>query len=175
MNETVVTVTGYVGTAPEERTVLDTVAASFRVASTPRRYNKLRNAWEDLETSWYTVNVWRSLASHCMRSLHVGEPVIVHGRLRASQFEAADGSKRTSMVIEAYSVGHDLNRGTSAFLKAQSAAGDSALAELNARLDDEEMPQMTSDGRFVDPPAVEAPAASGPDAGAEVATAEPAA
>ena len=155
MNDTVVTVQGYVGTRPQERTVLDTVATSFRVGSTPRRFSKDQNAWVDGETSWFTVNAWRALARHCVASLRVGEAVIVHGRLRSSTYEDGDGKRQTTMVIEALSVGHDLNRGTAAFLKAQAAgtpAEDPGLAAFNVKLSTEDAPRLTSDGRVVDEP-----------------------
>lgn len=165
MNETVVTVQGYVGTQPQERTVLDTVATSFRVGSTPRRFSKEQNAWVDGETSWFTVNAWRALARHCAGSLRVGEPVIVHGRMRASSYEDGAGNKQTTMVIEAISVGHDLKWGTSAYLKAQAPGTpteDPGLAAFNAQLATEDAPRLTSDGRVVDEPAGEGPAGQEP-------------
>lgn len=155
MNETVVTVQGYVGTEPQARTVRDTVATSFRVGSTPRRFSKEQNAWVDGETSWFTVNAWLALARHCAGSLRVGEPVIVHGRMRASSYEDGAGTRQTTMVIEAISVGHDLKWGTSAFLKAQAPGtpnDDPGLAALNAQLATEDAPRLTSDGRVVDEP-----------------------
>lgn len=160
MNETVVTVQGYVGTQPQERTVLDTVATSFRVGSTPRRFSKEQNAWVDGETSWFTVNAWRALARHCAGSLRVGEPVIVHGRMRSSSYEDGAGNKQTTMVIEAISVGHDLKWGTSAFLKAQpvgTPTEDPGLAAFNAKLATEDAPRLTSDGRMLDEPVREEP------------------
>ena len=45
-----------------------------------------------------------------------------------------DGHERQTLVVEAFSVGHDLSKGTSTFTKAvrASEADDSALRELNA-------------------------------------------
>src|SRR3954453_6368630 len=54
MNESYVTVQGWVGNEVDLRDVGDTQVASFRVGSTPR-YNK-GGAWVDGQTSWYTVN-----------------------------------------------------------------------------------------------------------------------
>lgn len=160
MNETIVTVQGYVGTVPESREVGDTEVTSFRVASTPRTFSQ-KDGWADRETNWYTVNAWRGLARHCMSSLHQGEPVIVHGRLRTQVWQDSSGANRTTMVIEATSVGHDLTRGTSAFLKDSRGAleptvEEQQLAEDNAALD-VAGPQMTSDGRFLTEPAQVAP------------------
>ena len=57
MNESYVTLQGWVGGDVDIRDVGDTQCASFRVGSTPRY---LRNgSWVDGQTSWFTVNCWR--------------------------------------------------------------------------------------------------------------------
>ncbi len=154
MNETLVTVQGYVGTEPEERAVGDTVVASFRIGSTPRRFNREQNSWVDQETNWYTVNAWRTLGKHVLASVRMREPVIVHGRLRTNVWKDDEGRTNTTLVIEALSVGHDLGRGTTVFLKATpSATGggvdDADLRALNAALG-AGGPQMTSDGEVLE-------------------------
>lgn len=152
MNETMVTVQGFVGTDPEEKIVGDTVVATFRVASTPRRFSKRDNAWVDGETSWWTVNAWRALGIHCLSSLHKSEAVLVHGKLTAQVWKDADGNPRQTMIIEAFSVGHDLSRGTSAFLRSTPAASerqDDELRELNVQLG-VGGPQMTSNGQLLE-------------------------
>jgi single-strand DNA-binding protein len=47
-------------------------------------------------------------------SVRKGDPVVVVGRLRTSVWEK-DGQSHERLVLEADMVGHDLNRGTSAF------------------------------------------------------------
>lgn len=116
MNETYITFSGWVGTAPELRELPGgQQVTSFRVASTPRR---LRDGqWEDGPTTWHQVKAWRRLAGHVAQSLHTGDPVLVHGRLVADVWKKPDGSLSTQLVVLASSVGHDLNHGTSAFAK----------------------------------------------------------
>lgn len=152
MNDTIVTVQGYIGTEPEKREVGESIVASFRVASTPRRFNREQNAWVDLDTNWFTVNAWRSLAANAMASLHKGDAVLVTGRLRASVWQDAEGKTHQNTVVEAISVGHDLTRGTSVFLKSGPQAtkvDDSELQALNSALAGEG-PQVTSDGRIIE-------------------------
>lgn len=156
MNETMVTVVGFVGTRPELRSVGETCVAGFRVGSTPRVFSSRDNTWSDRETNWYTVNAWRTLGEHCAESLRVGEPVVVHGRLRTQTWSDDAGNVRTTLSLDAVSVGHDLSRGSSAFIPdrrpaAQPTAEDRELAQQN----DEwsvPMPQVSSHGRFDQPP-----------------------
>jgi single-strand DNA-binding protein len=151
MNETEITFQGYVGNQVEERVVGPATVATFRVGSTPRRFNKKENSWADAETSWYTVNAWRALGQHCLASLSIGDPVVVRGRLQAQVWTDGEGHAHQTMVVDAISVGHDLSRGTTEFTKAVPGLGvdDAALRELNAQLG-VGGPQMTSDGQVLD-------------------------
>ncbi|MBD8868890.1 single-stranded DNA-binding protein [Nocardioides donggukensis] len=136
MNETYVTLTGWLGSDVTERIVGSASVATFRVASTPRRYNRRDNAWTDGETTWYTVNAWRTLGRNCLDSLRQGDPVTVHGKLTAQVWTDPAGVKVQSFVVEAVAVGHDLSRGVSEFTKrlggGTGEADDSALREANA-------------------------------------------
>ncbi len=67
------------------------------------------------------MSAWRALGEHCKRSLHVGDPVVVHGRLSQRSYDR-DGVEVTVLEIEALAVGHDLTRGVSSFIKAVGAA-----------------------------------------------------
>ena len=154
MNETLVTVQGYVGTAVTLKDVGESQVATFRLASTPRRFDKNVNGWVDQETNWFTVNAWRGLARHCADSLSNGDPVVVHGRLTCQSWTNAEGQKVTNMVLEATCAGHDLTRGTSTFEKALPGKGSdgsvsAALAELNSMIS-ETGGQVTSDGKVVE-------------------------
>jgi single-strand DNA-binding protein len=116
-NETTVTLQGNVGGDVQLRTVGDTVAASFRVACTPRRYSRRSGEWADAVTQWYTVNVWRALAEHCAASLHRGDPVVVHGRVDVRPYVNKAGVEVVDLAVDAVAVGHDLARGTSVFTR----------------------------------------------------------
>lgn len=120
MNETMVTLVGNVATAPVFREMPTGPVARFRLAVTPRRWDRTRQDWRDGRTSFFTVWSWRTLASNVSASVAVGEPVIVQGRLKVRD-EERGGQHWTSVDIEALSVGHDLARGTSAFRRALKA------------------------------------------------------
>jgi single-strand DNA-binding protein len=122
LNETTVTLQGWVGGDVRLRTAGDSVVASFRVACTPRRYSRRDEQWVDGTTQWFTVNAWRGLAEHCERSLGRGDPVVVHGRVNARSYVAKSGVEVTELEVEALFVGHDLNRGTTSFTKASRPA-----------------------------------------------------
>ncbi|MGZ4488733.1 MAG: single-stranded DNA-binding protein [Nocardioides sp.] len=121
MNETLITLQGWVGGNVTARDAGGVPVATFRVASTPRRFNRRTDQWGDGETQWHTVNVWRALAQHCERSLRRGDPVFVHGRLNATTWTNAAGVEVSGFEVDAYVVGHDLTRGCTAFSKAAPA------------------------------------------------------
>ncbi|QXE36781.1 single-stranded DNA-binding protein [Streptomyces sp. GMY02] len=121
MNDTVVTVVGNVATGVEFRESASGGVARFRFAVTARRWDRLKNAWADGPTSFYTVWAWRTLGANLAASVSVGEPLVVHGRLRVREDER-EGQRRVSADIDALAVGHDLTRGTSAFRRVARAA-----------------------------------------------------
>lgn len=114
MNETVVTLVGNAATGVEFRETATGGMARFRFAVTVRRWDREKQFWADGHTSFYTVWAWRTLASNLAGSVAVGEPLVVHGRLKVRE-EERDGQRRTFVDIEALAVGHDLTRGTAAF------------------------------------------------------------
>ena len=63
---------------------------------------------------WLNVKAWRDLAHNIAASVHVGEPVVVVGRLRMHSY-TVDGERKQYQELEASTVGHDLGRGTSMF------------------------------------------------------------
>ncbi|AEE45518.1 single-stranded DNA-binding protein [Cellulomonas fimi] len=98
---------------------------SFRMASTRRWFDRREGAWRDGRTEWFTVKIWRSGALNVAQSLRKGEPVVVHGRLSTEEWQADDGA-RTSLVVEATAVGHDLTFGTTRFARTVTTAADGA-------------------------------------------------
>ncbi|MEU9980242.1 single-stranded DNA-binding protein [Streptomyces sp. NPDC050856] len=120
MNDTMVTVVGNVATGVEFRDTPAGGVARFRFAVTARRWDREKAAWADGHTSFYTVNAWRALGANLAASVAVGEPLLVHGRLKVRE-EERDGQRRTFVDIDAVSVGHDLARGTSAFRRVVKA------------------------------------------------------
>jgi single-strand DNA-binding protein len=119
MNESYVTLQGWVGGDVDVRDVGDTQCASFRVGSTPR-YNTA-GTWVDGQTSWFTVNCWRGLGRNVIDSVKRGDAVVVHGRVRVDVWERQDQPNSVTWVVDATFVGHDLNKGTTSFEKAARA------------------------------------------------------
>ncbi|MEU0299269.1 single-stranded DNA-binding protein [Streptomyces sp. NPDC006175] len=114
MNETLVTLVGNAATAVDFRDTATGPTARFRLAVTPRRWDREQQAWTDGRTSFYTVWARRTLAVNLSGSVSVGEPLVVHGRLKVRE-EEREGAWKTSVDIDAVAVGHDLTRGTAAF------------------------------------------------------------
>lgn len=112
---TIVSVVGTIGTIPKLiQSEAHSAFCTFRLASTPRRYDRESNSWVDGDTSWYTVNAFRSLAEHADASFSRGDRVIVSGRLRVRPWKTEDRSG-TAVEIEADALGHDLRWGTTRF------------------------------------------------------------
>lgn len=82
--------------------------ANFRVAQTPRQYDRETSQYVDGEPLFMTCNIWRQAAENVANSLSKGDRVIVHGRLRQRSFEDKEGSRRTVMEVEVDAVGPDL-------------------------------------------------------------------
>jgi single-strand DNA-binding protein len=89
--------------------------ARFRLATTPRV--RRANGWADGETTWISVRCAGRLARNVRDSISKGDPVLVVGRVRTRRWVATSGENREELVVEAYSVGHDLVRGVSMFRK----------------------------------------------------------
>jgi len=117
-----ITLTGIIATDPR---VVTTEAgldiASFRLASTHRRFDRAANEWVDGDTNWYTVTAFRALGANAGQSLHKGERVVVLGRLRVRAWEAGDRSG-TTVEVDADAIGHDLRWGRSAFTRSTATA-----------------------------------------------------
>ncbi|MFG3258075.1 single-stranded DNA-binding protein [Streptomyces sp. NPDC048172] len=121
MNESHVTVVGNVATPVDYRVAASGVpVARFRLASTVRRFDQQSRSWADAFTSFFTVWAWRTLATNIASSVSRGEPVIVQGQLRVQENER-DGKRYVSADLTASSVGHDLSRGTTAFVRVSQA------------------------------------------------------
>lgn len=133
MDVSTVTVLGNVAAEPRisvgEEQQVDRV--NFRVVATQRRLDRETNTW--VEAGEYGVNVvcWRALARGVAGSLHLGDPVLVVGRIAERHYEAG-GEKRYTTDVTASFVGHDLSKGRSTFKRfprngsATQGAGDSS-------------------------------------------------
>jgi len=139
-SENQVTIVGNLTDDPELRyTPNGAAVVKFRVAVN-RRYKDEAGNWKDGETSYFTVNGWRTLAENCAETLTRGSRVLVIGRLQMRSWETQEGDKRTVVEIEADEIGPSL-RWATAKVERQSRSGDwSAPATVGAPMGDEETP-----------------------------------
>ena len=100
MNETYVTLRGWLGGEVRHRLAGETPVAEFRLGVTPRYFDKQRSDWVDADTQWFTVKAWRQLADHCRDSLRRADPVLVHGRLSQRSY-VKDGVERVVVEVTA--------------------------------------------------------------------------
>ncbi|MER7697014.1 single-stranded DNA-binding protein [Streptomyces sp. NPDC096095] len=122
--ETVITIVGNLVDDPELKfTPAGHPVAKFRIASTPRTFDRQTNEWKDAESLFLTVTAWRSLAENAAGSLQRGMRVIVQGALKQRSYEDRDGVKRTVYEVEAEEVGPSLKSATAAVTKTKGNQG----------------------------------------------------
>ena len=117
MNDTHITLHGWVGGEVRTRDVKGISVSTLRVGVTPRV--RRNGEWGDGETTWYTVTAWRALSERVRDSVNVGDAVIVHGRLSTRTWTDDKGLLQTTLEVEAVYMGHDMSRGVTTFRKAQ--------------------------------------------------------
>lgn len=133
--DTPITLVGNVVADPELKyTPAGAAVANFRVASTPRAYNRDTNQWEDQEGLFLTCNAWRDMAENVMETLHKGMRVIVTGTLRQRSYETRDGQRRTVYEVEVDDVGPSLKWAAAQVIRNRSgnaAHGSGARSRSN--------------------------------------------
>lgn len=111
--ETVITVVGNLVADPELRfTPSGAAVANFRLASTPRTFDRQANQWVDGEALFLSCNVWRQAAENVAETLSKGMRVIVQGRLKQRSYETREGEKRTVFELEVDEIGPSLRYAT---------------------------------------------------------------
>lgn len=116
--ETTLTIVGNVVADPELRfTPSGAAVANFRIASTPRHFDKQSNEWKDGDPLFLGVSAWRQLGENVAESIQKGARVIVVGRLQQRQYEDREGNKRSSYEITAEEVAPSLRNATAAVTK----------------------------------------------------------
>ena len=122
--ETSITVVGNLVADPELRfTPAGAAVANFRIASTPRRFNRQTSQWEDGEAMYLTCNVWRQAAENVAESLSKGMRVIVQGRLRQRSYESREGERRSIFEVEVDEVGPSLSFATAQVTRVSRGGG----------------------------------------------------
>ncbi|WP_030905352.1 single-stranded DNA-binding protein [Streptomyces sp. NRRL F-5126] len=122
--ETVITVVGNLVDDPELRfTPSGAAVAKFRVASTPRMFDRQTNEWKDGESLFLTCSVWRQAAENVAESLQRGMRVVVQGRLKQRSYEDREGVKRTVYELDVDEVGPSLKNATAKVTKTTGRGG----------------------------------------------------
>jgi single-strand DNA-binding protein len=122
--ETVITVVGNLVDDPELRfTPSGAAVANFRIASTPRTFDRQTNEWKDGEALFLSCSVWRQAAENVAESLQRGMRVVVQGRLKSRSYEDREGNKRTVIELDVDEVGPSLKYATAKVTKTSRSGG----------------------------------------------------
>jgi single-strand DNA-binding protein len=122
--ETVITIIGNLVDDPELRfTPSGAAVANFRIASTPRTYDRQSGEWKDGETLFMSCAVWRQAAENVAESLQKGMRVVVQGRLKQRSFETREGERRTVVELDVDEVGPSLRNATAKVTKTTRSGG----------------------------------------------------
>lgn len=115
-----VTFTGWVATAPTfhrpDPTKPEKALSTFRVMHTPFSRDN-QGKWQKGESLAVRVKVWGWGAHYVSRSIRVGDPIIVCGRLIRSKWQDKEQVTHYGLELTASSLGHDLTMGESNFVR----------------------------------------------------------
>ncbi len=96
-----VMIAGRVTRDPEFRMTQNQQGMTFFTVAVNRRYqDKASGEWKDLVT-FVPVTVWGPAAERCKDKVRKGTPVLVEGRLTASEYTDKSGQKRKDMKVTA--------------------------------------------------------------------------
>lgn len=129
--DTTITIIGNLTDAPELRFTPNGVAvAKFRVASTPRSFDKDTNSWKDGEPLFLQCTIWRQAAENVAECLDRGARVVVVGRLKQRTYDTKEGEKRTVMEVDVDEVGPSLRYATAKVSKMARSSGDAGQRDF---------------------------------------------
>jgi single-strand DNA-binding protein len=122
--DTSITIAGNLVDDPQLRyTPAGQAVANFRIASTPRFFDKASNEWKDGDALFLGCNVWRQAAENVAESLARGMRVIVQGRLKQRSYETKEGEKRTVYEVEVDEIGPSLKNASAKVIKTTRSSG----------------------------------------------------
>jgi single-strand DNA-binding protein len=100
-----VMIIGNLGVDPEMRyTPNGRQVTEFSVAVTHRGRDPQTGEWADQGTDWFRVTIWGDRAERAAEQFRKGNRVFVEGRFRTREYDAKDGTHRTSLEITADNV-----------------------------------------------------------------------
>lgn len=131
-NETPITLVGNATGVELRFTPGGRAACNFRVASTPRRFDKNSNQWVDGETLWLSCTVWGEQGENLVETIGDAKSlrVIVQGRLRQRSYETREGEKRTVFEVEVDEVGPSLKYATAKVTRTQRDGGQGGQSRV---------------------------------------------
>lgn len=122
--ETIITLVGNLTDDPELRfTPSGAPVANFRVASTPRTFDRQAGEWRDGDPLFMSCAVWRQAAENVAESLQRGMRVVVTGRLKQRSYETRDGQQRTVVELDVDEIGPSLRYATAKVTRTQRSGG----------------------------------------------------
>ena len=124
--ETVITIIGnVVDEQPELRFTPNggKAVAKFRVASTPRTFDRQSNEWKDGDSLFLTCSAWGPMGENVAATLQRGMRVMVQGRLKQRSYEDREGVKRTVYELDVDEVGPSLRSATARVEKTSGKGG----------------------------------------------------
>ncbi|MDO5744672.1 MAG: single-stranded DNA-binding protein [Micrococcaceae bacterium] len=120
-----ITLRGVVGTEPRQNGENSgTPIAKFRLVSNERRQDPDTGKWADVHSNWYTVSCFRAMATNLLESIHMGDHVVVYGKMQVREYDRKDGTRGFSVDIEAMAMGHDLRFGVSRFERVRGGGSE---------------------------------------------------
>jgi single-strand DNA-binding protein len=96
-----ITLVGRLGKDPE---AVGQSGAKFTVATKDRVKNDKTGAWEDRDTSWWTVKAWKTLGQQAMTTLKKGQEVVIVGTIYQENWTDSNGNNRSSYEVSAESI-----------------------------------------------------------------------
>lgn len=182
-----VTFTGWVATAPTfhrpDPNKPEKALSTFRVMHTPFSRDN-QGKWQKGESLAVRVKVWGWGAHYVSRSIRVGDPIIVCGRLIRSKWQDKEQVTHYGLELTASSLGHDLTMGESNFVRMVGALpkrgnftvpskdGESSLADPEGEFEisPETAPEGTAPSRTESAEAADDQVVADPNTGEILAT-----
>ena len=96
-----ITLVGRLGKDPE---AIGQSGAKFTVATKDRVKNDKTGAWEDRDTSWWTVKAWKTLGQQAITTLKKGQEVVIVGTIYQENWTDSNGNNRSSYEVSAESI-----------------------------------------------------------------------
>jgi single-strand DNA-binding protein len=111
--------------------------ANMRIAWNRKAKDDATGQWQDVETGFFTVTAWRSLAENAAESLTRGMRIVVAGRLQQRSWETPEGDKRSVIEIIADEIGPSLRWATA---KVEKTRGGGDWSARSSNTEQEEAP-----------------------------------